>query len=352
MADFCKIIVIDGGLVKGRHVALYGAGGLEELEEQGTAAAFAEAHIQMEWRSEANFTRGDGVARFGGGVREEEGITRGGREAQRHERGDDGYVAVGDGGDALQGSAEKCAGHRGEVEAANGGEDTNGVRRIGSVDIECTADDVALVREGGVGEAGAASDGFIRRGACERGENGGGGGGVADAHFADANDVYAVAVGVAHGVEAAAQGSEGLVARHGGAERYVVGASADTDVDETGEGPLGVNANIVDANAGADMPREDGHAGLGAGHLDGLNAGDGRRRDAHALADNAVVGGEDEDSRGLEPGAVRAEQASKADPHLLKAAKTAGGLGEAGLAALRGGKGGGVRRADGGKEAC
>ena len=242
------------------------------------------------------------VARLGRAVRGEERVAcvRG----QRHcdERRGAGNEPVERHGHATGGAGEGHADEAGDLEAADLGEDVQAIARVGSVHRERATDDVHLAGDGRIVHAGAAARHALGQRAGDRRGDRARRRGVADSHLAGGEKIGSRVERVLGESRARLDRAHGLRARHRGAARHVGGAGRDrARVELRRAGDRVGHTEVGDDDARPRLAREDVHGGSPAqevlDHLRGDDLGIG----AHALGDHAVVGGEDEDDRPLDP---------------------------------------------------
>ena len=215
------------------------------------------------------------------------------------------------------------------------------------VQLESTAQHLLLPVEALVGQAAAPSGDGLHLHVQQHREHGSAGGGVADAHFPDAQHRNAVGFRLRGGLHAHRQRLKGLRTGHGGLHRQIGGAIAHLAVDHVGTVDIGGDAHVVYGHVVAEGFRQRRHAGFAAGHVDRLLQGDGLGRTGHPLGHHAVVGGEHRHTALFYLRADLTRDARHADGHLLQPAKASRRLGKLRLTAACGGHGGLVRRSDG-----
>ena len=175
------------------------------------------------------------------------------------------------------------------------------------------------------------------------------GGGVADAHLADAEDLHAVVLGAARGADAGVDRRQRLFARHRRLDGEVLRAHGDLFVAHAGKGEVGVDAEVDHVDLGAAVAREHADAGQPAGDVDCLRQRHRLRRRGDALRDDAVVRSEHQHAAAV--GAVVELAGDAGDLHadVLEPAQASGRLGKAQLAFAGSRHGALVRRGNGGK---
>ena len=198
----------------------------------------------------------------------------------------------------------------------------------GGVALQAGFDGDDLALQAGIVDAGAAPGPFFRAAAEQRGRNRGRRRGVADAHFAEADQVEVLR----HRVVAGRDGGEEGRLVHRRRLREIAGRMVEVERDdvELGAGDAG---ELVDGGAAAGEIRHHLHGDFG-------------REGRHALRGDAVVAGEDEDLHPVELRHVAALPARQPGGDRLQPAEAALRLGQRVLAA---GDGLGRRIAAGGQ---
>src|SRR5436190_1878817 len=120
-------------------------------------------------------------------MREDHVVHRRGRDRTYDERGGAGNETVKHDYAALLRGAENEAGDRGDFVAPDRGKYSDRIRRIGPVKRKCTSDHRGFMRDASGIEAGAGTRGIGWIESGEGAEQRGGGGRVADSHFAGAD---------------------------------------------------------------------------------------------------------------------------------------------------------------------
>ena len=157
--------------------------------------------------------------------------------------------------------------------------------------------DVLFLKKRRIREAAAAPRDFFDGSARERGENGRGGRRVADAHFADAKNRYAVAPGLRGKLDAGKNAGNSLLARHGGLTVQILRALAEAAVDDLGAMIRELDAHVDDDELVPEVLGKARRAGKTSCEIDRLRERDRLRRGAHAFVHHAVVRGEHIDAR-------------------------------------------------------
>ena len=226
------------------------------------------------------------------------------------------------------GAAQKQPRHGGQVQAAyrrQNGHRVAGVRMMqgqglpqhplfrGEVPIRQAAAPARYVLHGGPGQGR---------------QHGGGGGGVADAHFPHAHGVYALLLGHVGQVKAHGQGPEGLLLRHGGLCGNVAGGEADLPVQHLGAGHRHADAHVHHLDLVAEVRRQGGHAGFVPGHVHRLLHRHRLGGAGYALRHHAVVRRQHRYPAPVDPGPGRSPDAGQPDGHVLQGPQAARGLGQ------------------------
>ena len=316
------------------------------MDEERGARPLAEAQREVEVGREPEVLEHHGVAGLGRAVRGEERVARVGGERHRDERGGARDKAVEDHGDAAGGAGEDHADEPGDLKAADLGEDVQTITRVGDVHGERAADDVHLTGERRVVHAGAAARDALGAGARDRRGDRARRGGVADPHLAGREEIGARVERLLREPRAGLERLQRLCARHRRAPREIGGAGCDRAGVEPGRARDRVrHAEVRDDHARLGLTREDVHRGAATQEgFDHLHGHDLRVR-AHALGDDAVVGGEGEDVGPLDARRPAGER-GEARGDLLEPPQASGRLRQAVEVALRLGESPGRRGRD------
>ena len=149
--------------------------------------------------------------------------------------------------------------------------------------------DVLFLKKRRIREAAAAPRNFFYTCTCKRGENGRRSRRVADAHFADTKDRYAVMLCLRGKLDAGENAPDSLFARHGGLTVQILRALAEAAVDDLGAMIRELDAHVDDDELVPEVLGKARRAGEASCEVDGLRERDRLRRGAYALFDNAVV---------------------------------------------------------------
>ncbi len=288
------------------------------------------------------------MARFGAAVAGDAGGQRLGGDGAGHQGGGAGADAVEEHRRPQRGAAEDQTDEGGVFEAADGGEDADGVGRVGLVEFEGAADDIDLAGVRLVVDARAAAGDLGRVGAGVDGDQGGRGGGVGDAHLAREQRLVAGRDEVPGGFDADLYGLEDVFLGHRRALGEVGGAGAYLARQQArGGGEVAGHADVHDAHLGADLVGEGVADRAAAQEVGDHLAGDLLGPGGHALGVHAVVAREDRDGGGLrDRRRALAGQSAQLRGDDLQHAQRPGGLGHPLLPLPRLAERLGVQRAD------
>ena len=253
--------------------------------------------MQVEQRGQAQPVGHQAVTEFLGCVRRDQVVSHLRVERHRDDGCRSGDKTVYNHRASVGGSAQDGPGQPANLEPADFGEQVKPIRRVGLVDLQGALDGRDFAFQAPVIHAGAApgnlADGFASN---SRGD-GGGRGGVADAHIAGGEQVQAVGNFGFDDFRTSQEAGFGLLARHGRANGNIGSAGRDL-ADEQLRVRLhrGGRAHIHNDDARANVPRQ---------HVDGCATvqevqnhlrGDFLRVGADALGDDSVVARHDGDN--------------------------------------------------------
>ena len=207
-----------------------------------------------------------------------------------------------------------------DLQAADGGQDPEGVTGVRAVHGERLPDRLDLPYPHVFGHSRPAPRGHGRIGAGERRRERARGGRVADAHLTRPDAVRRFSV---HEGRARRDRPDGLVASHRGALGDAAGPRRHGTVDDRrviGQGRS--NAEIRHHDPGADVPGKHVHPGAAPREVLDHLRGDCLGVGAHPLGGNAVVAGEREDHRGVDPRHRIARDHDNPDRQLLQPTQT------------------------------
>ena len=170
------------------------------------------------------------------------------------------------------------------------------------------------------------------------------GGGVADAHFPDAQQS---GVGLHGDLGAGEDGLFGLGAGHGRAGGDVAGARRDASVQHRRVVYRDLYPHVADSDPAAEPGRQHRSPGLAPGEVDRLLQGDDLGGAGHPFGHHAVVGGKDQQLLFGQIVVQLAGDARQLDGKLLQPPQAARRLGQLGLPAGGGVHGGPVQGPDG-----
>jgi hypothetical protein len=178
-------------LGEGRHAVVAGDRRLDDSDRQRGAGAFAEPHAEIEQRPLADSAQNFGVSAFGRHVRGEAMVERAlvERGEDRRRGADD--EAVEQHRNALDARGEDRAGDRRDLAPAEATQDLERIGEMLAMQRDGGAHGVGLARHPGVVGAGAAADPVLRRAAIKPAIDRRRRGGVADAHFAQTEQIGA-----------------------------------------------------------------------------------------------------------------------------------------------------------------
>jgi hypothetical protein len=301
-----------------------GERGAQDQRRDGGARGFAEPHAEVEERLEAKLIEQRAVAGFGRnmarhGMRERVGAQPGqGRERGGRDEPVDQHR------NARPPRGERRAEERGEFPPAQGGRDPQRIVEQAAVTVECRVDRGTLAREAPIVDAGAAAGPADAAAAEQRRRDGGRRRRVADAHFAEADEV---GLGRDRVMAGRHRGQE-FVLGHRRRRGEVRGRPFERERDDPQPGVRDA-AELIDGGAAGGEIRH---------HL----GGDGGWKGRHALRHHAVIAGEHNNLDAVEPRRISRLPLGEPDHDVLEPAEALRRLGERGIAAGRRGGGGGI----------
>ena len=198
---------------------------------------------------------------------------------------------------------------------------------------QCPFDDLDLGGQPIIVQTGAASGHHGGRRPGHSGGDGAGGGGVADAHLSETEKIGAGGDFLLGHFESALDCRLRLLARHGGPDRHVLGATADLLQHKPLERAQFIgNAHVHHDHAGANVPRQDVDGSTAAQEVADHLRRDRLRVGADTLRHHAMIGGHHQDGRPAEDRAGGGADACDTDRQFLKSAQAAFRLGQGSLA--------------------
>ena len=229
---------------------------------------------------------------------------------------------------AGSGTAQESAAHGGNIKAAYLGQYINHIQFIRLVAVDGVLDHLFLFQKTLIRNSAApAGNGFHIR-IQQYGKHSGRGGGIADAHFTDADDIC---LGVCSQFNAGKDRLDGLRSGHGGAFDDVSGTVGNFSVQHLPVFDDGVDTHITHGDLTAKVSAKGGSTGFVPGQVDGLHQcnrlGGGRNTFFH----HAVVCGEHQKMLLLYRIMHLARDTGQLNGQFLQTTERAGRLGELGL---------------------
>ena len=234
------------------------------------------------------------------------------------------------------GAAQKGPRHGGQIQPAHGGQYPHRVGGVGAMQGQRPVDDLFFLFKGRIRQPAAPAGDGLRRGVGQGCQHRRRGGGVADAHFPDAQRLYAVRRGLCRQLHAGFQRLKSLLPGHGGFSGDVAGGAAHLPVQHAGDGAIRVDAHVRHHHLVAEVVGQRRHPRLVAGHVDDLRKSHGGGGGGDALRRDAIIRRQHQHPALLDMGAHLSGDARQPDGVVLQFAQTAGGLGQLRLTAAGG----------------
>ena len=179
-----------------------------------------------------------------------------------------GNKAVNNHGTPLFGTTQECTAHGGNVKAAHLGQHIDHIGFVGLVDGDGIFDDLLLSQKALVRDAAAPARHRLHIRLQKNRQDSRRGGGVADAHFTNADDIRIRILGQ---LKAGPDGLDALLAGHGGSVKDIPSAEGDFPVQHLRLFDLSIDAHIADGDAAAEMLAQCRGTCLVPGQIDGLH---------------------------------------------------------------------------------
>ena len=218
--------------------------------------------------------------------------------------------------------AQKRAAHRGDIEAADLGKHIHDIVCLRLHPRDRSIDDLLFAGKAGIVHPAAAPYGFLRGQMQKAGKNRAGRGGIADAHFADADHIHAVLRRTMRRRAADFDGAQRLSTRHRRFTGDVFCALRDLTIVYAGADEIRVDTDIGDVQLRIVMLRQHRHAGQPARKIDGLRQRYRLRRGGDPLLHHAVIRCEDQYAPLFRTIDLAARNARPADGNFLQHAQT------------------------------